>query len=650
MNRNKENYKNAINQIHPSEEQKNQTFEKIVQKKKSKRIAITRYVAACAVFAICLSVGAFYVKEKQVTNPVVIDEKPQTIANAENDLPRFKDMEQLKEVIKTKGSKDIYKNARSTLEIEDAATTADSTTNEAKSDFSQTNTQVGNVDEADIVKTDGKYIYYVAQEKVYIINSETLKQESVITLESDKEKIYPSEIYINKNKLIVLVNGNMVKTMQTDVVSTNDEYKERISSNLEQMARAIVYDISDKENPKQVREVAIDGYYVNSRMIGDNLYFISSKNIWYYDGIKDDNILPIARDTAVSEENQRIDCTKIAYFEGTKNNLFTMVAGFNTEKNEPATTETFYGASGEVYASENNLYIASVDYSYNGFIERETYKTTIYKFNFEDAKIKLQCKTEMEGNIKDQFSIDEYDGNLRVATTLGSGDKTENRLYIYDKDLNEISKIDNMANGEKIYSVRFIGKVGYIVTFKEIDPLFVIDLSDPTKPEIKGELKIPGYSSYLHPYDETHIIGIGYNTDTTQYGNTQNTSMKMSMFDVSDLENPKEMFSVDIGNKYAYSEITSNHKALFYNKAKNLIGFPVTITDYNTAKEEFALYTIDLEKGFVEYGKIEQNKKDWRTNIKRGIYIGDNFYILAETKITKYSLETLEKIDEIKLD
>ena len=197
MNRNKENYKNAINQIHPSEELKNQTFEKIVQKKKSKRIAITRYVAACAVFVICLSVGAFYVKEKQVTNPVVIDEKPQTIANAENDLPRFKDMEQLKEVIKTKGSKDIYKNARSTLEIADAATTADSTTNEAKSDFSQTNTQVGNVDEADIVKTDGKYIYYVAQEKVYIINSETLKQESVITLKEDKENIYPSEIYIN---------------------------------------------------------------------------------------------------------------------------------------------------------------------------------------------------------------------------------------------------------------------------------------------------------------------------------------------------------------------------------------------------------------------------------------------------------------------
>ena len=649
MNSNKENYKKAISQIHPSEELKNQTFDKVTQKKRQKRIALTRYIAACAVFAICLSVGAFYVKEKQANNQFEIDKSPQTIANAENNLPRFKDMDQLKEVIKENNSKDTYKNARSILESADA-TTASTTTNEAKTDYSRTNTQVDNVDEADIVKTDGKYIYYIAQNKVYIVNSENLKQESTIAIESDKERIYPSEIYINKNKLIVLVNSNMVKTMQTDVASTYETYIDRISGNVDPMSRAIVYDVSDKENPKQIREVALDGYYVNSRMIGDNLYFISSKTVWYYGGIKDDDILPLARDTAVSKEKQRIDCTKIAYFEGTKNNSFTMVAGFNTEKNEPAITDTFYGASEEIYASENNIYITSVDYSYNAFIEREIYKTTIYKFNLEEAKIKLQCKTEMEGNINNQFSIDEYDGNLRVATTLGSGDKTENRLYIYDKDLNEIGKIDNMANGEKIYSVRFIGKVGYIVTFKEIDPLFVIDLSNPTKPEIKGELKIPGYSSYIHPYDETHIIGIGHNTKTNQYGGTQNTTMKMSMFDVSDLENPKEMFSVDIGNKYAYSEITSNHKALFYNKAKNLIGFPVTITDYNTTKEEFALYTIDLEKGFVEYGKIEQNKKDWQTNIKRGIYIGDNFYILAETKITKYNLEALEKIDEIKLD
>lgn len=197
--------------------------------------------------------------------------------------------------------------------------------------------------------------------------------------------------------------------------------------------------------------------------------------------------------------------------------------------------------------------------------------------------------------MNNQFSMDEYEGNLRVATTYVVETRTEenydeetgigsisyeeplysNRLYILDDNLKEIGKIDDLAKDEKIYSVRFMGKMGYIVTFEQVDPLFVIDLSDPTNPQIKGELKIPGYSSYLHPYDETHIIGIGYNTKSNGYGGITTDNMKMSMFDVSDVENPKEMFSIDIGKSYTSSELLYNHKVLFYKKSDNLIGFPV---------------------------------------------------------------------------
>lgn len=647
MNSNKENYKNAINQIYPSKELKTKTFEKI-QKKRKNRIVLMKYVTVCTIFVFCLSVGVFYMNEKHINNNQIADGgNIQTIASSENDLPRFKDMKQLKEVIQENSSVGVNQYAKSTLESEKVS--EDTATSQNKSsDVYNTNTQVENVDEADIVKTDGKNIYFIAQNKIYIVDAENLKQESVIEFKSDANRSYPSELYINKDKLIVLLNNNMVKTVEVSTDATDSANK--IRGNIEQMTRAIVYDISDVKNPTQIREVALDGSYSNSRMIGDNVFFVSTKYLTYYEGIDDDSILPLAKDTALSDEKQRIDCTKIAYFEGTNRNCYTLVAGFNVEKNEPASTEIFYGASGEIYASENNLYVTSVEFTYHPLIEREEYNTSIYKFNLEDAKIKLQCKTELEGNINNQFSIDEYEGNLRVATTVGSGDKTENRLYVYDEDLNEIGKIDNMANGESIYSVRFIGKIGYIVTFKQIDPLFVIDLSNPSNPEIKGELKIPGYSSYLHPYDETHIIGIGYNTKTNQYGGIQNTSLKMSMFDVADLENPKELFSVDIGNRYTYSEITSNHKALFYSKAKHLIGFPVTLNDDKNSKEQYVLYTIDLENGFIEYGKIEQKKIDWRTNIKRGIYIEDDFYTLAETKIIKYNLESLEKINELELE
>ena len=259
--------------------------------------------------------------------------------------------------------------------------------------------------------------------------------------------------------------------------------------------------------------------------------------------------------------------------------------------------------------------------------------------------------------------MDEYEGNLRLATTytiregeeeiVGDADgvpitkvpeiKYSNRLYVLDKNLKEIGRIDDLAKDEQIYSVRFIGKIGYIVTFKQIDPLFVIDLSDPTNPQIKGELKIPGYSSYLHPYDENHIIGIGYNTKSNGHGGITNDNMKMSMFDVSDVENPKEMFSIDIGTEYVHSEILYNHKSLFYKKSDNLIGFPVSYDSQNRLE----IFKIDLENGFEKYAEI-LNNKDFN-GIERAIYIEDTLYTLHYNGIISYNLNTFEKLNELEL-
>ncbi len=366
----------------------------------------------------------------------------------------------------------------------------------------------------------------------------------------------------------------------------------------------------------------------------------------------DIDILPAVKDTAVSEESQTIKCTDIAYFEGEDTDAFITLAGINIDNKESANIETILGSLASVYANEKNLYLTQENYKYSYITYREKYTTTIYKFNLDNGKIKLQTKAEVEGEVNDQFSMDEYDGKLRIATTAGYDDNTENILYIFDEDLKEIGKLDNMAKGEEIYSVRFIGKIGYIVTFEEIDPLFVIDLSDPTSPTIKGQLKIPGYSSYLHPYDETHIIGIGYNTKSNGYGGVVNTNMKMSMFNVSDLNNPVEMFNIDIGDNRVSSEMSYNHKALFYNKEKNLIGFGIrdySNTSYKTTSK-FMIYKIDLEKGFQNYGEIESQEYNWKTNIDRAIYIDNKLYTLAETEITEYNLENMEKIAKLELE
>lgn len=684
---NKDNYKSALNQIHASENLKEKTAEKMQKQNGKSKISYIKILSSVAVILIVFSVGLFEFNNINNNN----EDTPQntnteTIATIKNDLPRFKNMNELKEVLKentnykTKGifydtalaQEETVKKESTTNSVEDLGRG----TNE-NADYSKTNVQVENVDEADIVKTDGKYIYYVTQNKVFIVEANELNIVSTIEIKEDKKQFSPNELFINENKLIVLGNfyeyEEVVSRETSDpvngIIELEDETEEnrklatptysdsaRITSS--NTAKAIVYDISDKQNINIIREVGLDGNYVNARMIGDNVYFISRKYAYYYDELKDNEILPRIQDTASAQENKYIECTDIAYFKDSDNKNYMLVGGFNINNNDELHVETFFGASEIVYASENNLYIAETSYD-----ENFNSDTTIYKFNLNNSQIILTAKGKVNGYLNNQFSMDEYEGNLRVATTytiqegiqeiVGDADGTpvvkvpetkySNRLYILDENLKEISRIDDLAKDEQIYAVRFAGKIGYIVTFEQIDPLFVIDLSDPTSPQIKGELKIPGYSSYLHPYDENHIIGIGYNTKSNGHGGITTDNMKMSMFDVSDLENPKEMFSIDIGSAYTHSEILYNHKVLFYKKSQNLIGFPVSYDGTN----KIELYKINLENGFEKYAEIVKNKNDF--GVSRIIYIENVMYSLSYNKIISYNLETLEKIKEIEL-
>ncbi len=660
---NKDNYKKAINEVHASKDLKEKTINKI-KEKKSNKIVYIRFISSVAVFALIFSIGIFelnYLKRNNISDDnkytMGNNDKIQ-IAKEKNDLPRFKSMEELKNVLK-----ENYDIKRETM-VEDSVQIESSDIKEkstSKIDYSTTNVQVENVDEADTVKTDGEFIYYVVGNKVIIINAEEMKEISTIEISKEKERFSPREIFIKENKLIVL--GNYYKyeeNIENSTAKRSDVYYDIARIKTTTMAKAIVYDVSDKENLKVIREVCLDGNYINSRMIGDNIYFISTKSVYYYEGIKDEDILPLVKDSLQTKEAKTVNYSDIVYFKDTDYNSYMLVGGFNINNSEPLNIETFWGASSQIYASEKNLYITKTNYSdYRDYYKS---KTTIYKFDLNNSHISLKAKGEVEGYLNNQFSMDEYEGKLRVATNIRIKEDVEeniendeedintfkqtidgNRLYVLDEELKEIGRIDNLAKDEKIYAVRFIGKYGYIVTFKQIDPLFVIDLSDPTNPQIKGELKIPGYSAYLHPYDENHIIGIGYNTKDNGYGGITNYNMKMSMFDVSDAENPKEIFNIDIGNSYTYSDILYNHKSLFYKKADNLIG----ITVGSNGKNTFELFKIDLEKGFEEYGRITGENIN---SIERTIYIENTLYSLGYKNIISYNLENLQKIKELEIE
>ncbi|MBR3613825.1 MAG: beta-propeller domain-containing protein [Clostridia bacterium] len=688
---NQDNYKKAIEQIHASDELKEKAFENAKYAAKSKKYSALKYLSTCAAVLVLFFVGINSMNK--VSNPIDTefadkskDEKTEEIIIANAELPRFESIEQLKEALKldSSGYNRIYfddainKGVTSNLEVEQSVaesktnrdTVSDLVATEAlssasKNDYSTTNTQVENVDEADIVKTDGEHIYYVLNGVLHIVKADTLEVVSNIKIKTDDERFTISEIFLKGDKVVLLGNGYI---LGEPIAKTSEEEKSMSNTvrvNTLQTAKAIVYNIENKNAPEMIREVALEGNYIDSRMVGDNLYFISRKYAYFYGDVEDYTILPVMKDSIeATEEIKRIDCTDIVYFEGTEDRSFMIVGGFNINENEEVCVETFFGAGDTVYANDKNLYLTQTTWGDN-------YKTTIYKFGLEDSRIKLLAKGEVEGELNNQFSMDEYDGNLRVATTsyitvepektedLGDGimrttlatRKTTNNLFVLNENLEEIGKIENLAEEEQIYSVRFIGKIGYIVTFKEVDPLFVIDLSDPSNPTVKGELKIPGYSSYLHPYDENHIIGIGYNTKDNGYGGVTNSTMKMSMFDVSDLENPEEIFNVDIGTEYANSEVIYNHKALFYKKSENLIGFPVNYrsNNYRNSENGFIIFRINLENNqFEKYGEILQ-KMDYRSDVRRVIYIEDVLYTLGYSSIVSYDLNTFEKLNEVEI-
>ena len=316
--------------------------------------------------------------------------------------------------------------------------------------------------------------------------------------------------------------------------------------------------------------------------------------------------------------------------------------------------------------------IESAVEEYEAKLEEERSKTIIHKISINEGNIDYVAKGEVRGYLLNQFSLDEYNSSLRVATTYNAWTREKsviyNNVYVLDENMKQIGTLEKIAPEERIYSTRFMGDKLFMVTFKQVDPLFVIDLSDKTKPEILGYLKIPGFSEYLQMYDETHLIGIGKDT-YTEKEITRTKGVKISMFDISDFENPKEVDTVTIGDEGSYSEAENDHKALLLSKSKNLLVLPITEV---TGKYEYdkngyyrnniwqGAYIFSLsETGFEEKGKISHDEEredttnyyypDYNFNIKRSLFMDDNLYTISTKKIKINNLETLDEIKEVKL-
>lgn len=586
---------------------------------------------------------------------------------------------------------------------------------EGSQDHSTTNIQVEGVDEGDIVKNDAGFAYVVSHEndRVFIVDVHPAEQAHIVSVVD--AGLYIREIYVIGDRLVVLGSP------QNDIYYMY-EYDYYYGYRQPDMMTVFVYDIENRDAPALARNASAPGYFTTSRIIGDYLYVIGSQSTWgldeenmpvpanrtyYIDEYDDDYSLTIILAINIFDDAEAVNQKVILMGSSSniymsENNLYitnTKRMSYVEQKEleyeavwdpimPPDVKEKVNGVKvspmprwEKVDAIDNIVYshFENVDWEqsggvyytyderYDNFWEKmteENEKTSIHKISVDGRKIEYITSGEVTGHVLNRYSMDEHDGYFRIATTVGW--MMDNRLFVLDDDLNVVGSIVDIAPGERIYSARFLGARAYLVTFKQVDPFFVIDLTDPENPEILGELKIPGFSTYLHPYDENHIIGIGKDTvDAGEFAWFQ--GVKMSLFDVTDVQNPVEVDKyMIIGDRGTESLALDDPHAFLFSKEKNLIVIPVELYEYeddDTISPSVygyyvwnGAYVIDVTAdGFDLRGTVTHDTNQTGNEyyyysyygpdqVKRSFYIDDVLYTVSGTMLKANDLETLDEI------
>jgi len=611
--------------------------------------------------------------------------------NDQKQLPQIRDMQHLRQLLAScqysGGWERNNLESVQTAEPKSATDVAGNVSN--SSEYSSTNIQVEGVDEADIVKTDGQYIYQVNQDRVVIIRTNPDGSMNILTtMEYNQTGFTPLELYVDQSHLILIGSYSQPISLNT-MTAPVDSLRYR-PVHVPQFTRAVIYDIGDKINIHKIREIDLTGNYLSSRKINTSVYLLTNQYIDRYYPLQEDIVTPQWRDSLLGEYVVKEKVEDISYFPGCIYPNYLTVASLDLSNPlEPAQVSSYLGSGEEVYASRENIYVAVQNQIYYPALKEyqipET-MTNIFKFSLEQGEFKFSETGQVPGRIINQFSMDENKGFFRIATTRESmwsidQSSSTNNLFVLDQKMQLCGRLENIAPGEKIYSTRFMGNRAYMVTFKQVDPFFVIDLNDPNKPQVLGKLKLPGYSEYLHPYDENHIIGFGKDTVESKSWNGQSQSfylgIKISLFDVSNVNQPIETSKVLIGDRGTYSEVLNNHKALLFSADRKLMALPVTVMEVDRKQHSatsltnippygsFAfqglyVYNIDLAQGIKYRGRIthldpadyQKSGDVWPTNdrnINRAIYIGNALYTLSPAAVKTNSLTDLSPLQTLVL-
>lgn len=614
---------------------------KKLKKQRQKKIMTA---AACCVVVAGIGVAAMKISDQSIGSEIAVstakyEEKSSGVVET---IATAKDYDEIYDWINTKLEQDQIIQAKSygmvEYAMEDSASTESSMAVATGSGYSDTNVREEGVGEADIIKTDGNHIYILNGDKISIVGIASEEMDALGEIQLESESYY-AEMYVKDDRLIAFYTKN-----------TYEDRNDGLGEYYHQETVAEIFDVSDSSEPKKVTKISQSGNYNSVRIVGDYVYLFSD---FYAD-------ISFGKSTVAAYipeiQGEKIMSDSIYMPQSTDSLNYTVISGFSLKNpEEKIDRKAVFGTGGLFYASKDNIYVCEVLWDANN---SDTAQTCIRKLSYKDGVIKPVGQTRIDGRLNDSFSIDEYEKNLRLVATvepdnsngvmplIGNtesivSDKTEeksyNVLYILDENLNELSRIEDLAPDEMVYSARFMGDTGYFVTYKQIDPLFSVDLSDPKNPEILGELKIPGFSEYLHPYGEGLLLGIGMDVDET---GTVTNGVKVSMFDISDPVNVQEADKYVIEGAMS-TDVSYNYKTALVDAEKNLIGFIA----YSDGGADYYIFSYG-EDGFT--CEFEKSMVGYNSNV-RGIYAGDKFYIVTGNTVESFMLESFDKVDDLVL-
>ena len=503
-------------------------------------------------------------------------------------------------------------------------------------DDTGTNIQVAGVDECDKVKTDGTYLYILSDTGLQILRAAgadtQLVSDTPLNLpQMEDGYVYVSGLFLGQDRVAVIYTQNAWGT---------DEDGNWFETN---QTHVLFLDTTDKAAPRQVGDYAQDGSFVTARLTDGTVYLVTTQYYWNWNRNEDNDpsvcIPSIYREGAQA----KLQPDSIFICPNPESYAFTIVSAVGLADGSQRATLAFTDSTETVYMNRDNLYLCrcvnnegvSEPYTENQYTVTDyanRSQTEVKKLSLADGSLTLAASGTVDGDLVNQFALDEKDGYLRLATTVNNWSYSVyrdenygwentlnyesgsyNQMAVLDPELRVVGLADHLAEDERIYSVRFIGDLGYMVTFRSIDPVFAIDLSDPTQPTVLSELKLPGVSDYLHPFSEGKLFGFGRAIDE----NARSQGLQLNMFDVSDPKNLTVLAQTTLDESY-YSAALYDHHAIVVSGEQNFIGF--TVDD-----EDYLVYSF-AENTFIQKGSF---RLDYMPYDARGILLGDVLYICS---------------------